>query len=149
MLTANPEIINVFYQVCYNTSPFRSLKLTTGDPGRNYAVIRGYAADETLLSNETEPVKRSTFSKIRRSTFKKAQKADPMINKTIAGMDGAHVSTGQNDSRKEALDVVLMMEVNQNDPSGVTKPYRLIVPALKCDKAAANDDSWSHDGGWI
>lgn len=112
-------------------------------------MIREYVQDETLYLNETGPVKRSTFSKIRRNTFKRSQKADPTASKAIAGLDGANLSAGQNDHQKEALDVVLKMEVNQHDPSGVTKPYRLIVPALKCERAAADGDSWSHDGGWI
>lgn len=148
MLTANLEITNVFYQVRYSNPPTR-LEINIEFPGRNYAVIREYVEDETLSPSETEPVKRSTFSKIRRSTFKRSQKADLTLNKTVAGLDGANLSTSRNGHQREALDVVLKMEVNQHDPSGATKPYRLVVPALKCERAAADGDSWSHDGGWI
>lgn len=97
-------------------------------------------------------MKRSTFSKIRKTTFRKSRKADSTVNMTVASLDGGNVSVGHVDphTRKEALDVVLRMEVNQKDPSGNTKPYRLIVPVLKCEKATANDDSHSDDhGGWI
>lgn len=125
------------------------MKLTPSSPGRNYAVIREYVEDETLSPNETEPVKRSTFSKIRRSTFGRSQKVDPTVSKTIAGLDGANLSADRKHSQKEALDVLLKMEVSQHDPSGATKPYRLIVPALICEKAAADNDNWSHEGGWI
>lgn len=147
MSTANLEITNVFYQVRYNNLSTK-LEINIEFLGRNYAVIREYVESETLSPSETEPVKRSTFSKIRRNTFKRSQKADLTPNKTVAGLDGANLSTSQNDQR-EALDVVLKMEVNQHDPSGATKPYRLVVPALKCERAAADGDSWSHDGGWI
>jgi len=48
------------------------------------------------------------------------------------------------------LDVVLRMEVDQKDPAGDTKPYRLLVPALRYERDAA--DGGLHDGsggGWI
>lgn len=125
------------------------MKLTPSSPGRNYAVIREYIENETLSPNETEPVKRSTFSKIRRSTFGRSRGVDSTASKTIAGLDGANHSADRKHSQKEALDVLLKMEVNQHDPSGATKPYRLIVPALMCEKAAADNDNWSHEGGWI
>lgn len=99
--------------------------------------------------NEAEPVKRLTFSKIRRNTFKRLQKVDPTVYKTVAGLDGGNMSADQRYSQKEALDIVLKMEVNQHDPSGATKPYRLIVPALKCETSAADNDNWSQEGGWI
>lgn len=115
-------------------------------------MIREYVEGDAL-SDETKPAKRSTFSKIRRGTFRKSQKTDPTINTTIAGLDGASASTGQIDHpemKKGALDVILRMEVNQKDPSGDTKPYRLIVPTLKCEKPASVDGSHSDDhGGWI
>lgn len=31
---------------------------------------------------------------------------------------------------KDALEVVLKVEVNQKNPDGATKPYRLIIPSL-------------------
>lgn len=31
---------------------------------------------------------------------------------------------------KDALEVVLRVEVNQKNPDGVTKPYRLVIPSL-------------------
>jgi hypothetical protein len=76
-----------------------------------------------------------------------------MVNVATAGLGGNFSSqkAGSEVSRKDSLDVVLRMEVDQRDPSGNTKPYRLIVPALKCEKTVADGEIHTSDngGGWI
>jgi hypothetical protein len=54
------------------------------------------------------------------------------------------------DPRKNALSIILRMEVNQRDPAGITVPYQLIVPALSCEVGAADGEGHANDnGGWI
>jgi hypothetical protein len=126
--------------------------LTPEPPGRNYAVIREYVEDGSI-SDETKPTKRSTFSKLRKNTFKKSQKADPDVNVNLVGLNRENSDRGQKEimeTKTDALDVILRMEINQKDPSGHTKPYRLIVPILKyerpfTDSGVQNDGN----GGWI
>lgn len=123
--------------------------------GRNYAIIREYSSAEAPLEPlEMQPTKRSTFAKIRKATFGKPSKGDPSSSAPAAVLDRANSSSQKANSEgstKDALDVVLRMEVNQKDPSGNTKPYRLIVPVLKCERAAAGGGAGSSDsgGGWI
>ncbi|PWW78854.1 hypothetical protein C7212DRAFT_349410 [Tuber magnatum] len=125
-------------------------------PRRNYAIICEYSASEASLSKTTQPpVQRSTFSKIKKATFgaKKSNKPDPLSSVTVAGMDGANTSSPKvaaDQLGRDALYVVLRMEVNQKDPAGNTKPYRLLVPALKYGRDAADGDVHSEGGGgWI
>ncbi|CAZ84450.1 unnamed protein product [Tuber melanosporum] len=125
-------------------------------PRRNYAIIREYSAAIAPLSETAQPpVKRSTFSKIKGATFgsNKSNKPDPLSNVRMAGVDGANTNGPKAVADRlggDALDVVLRMEVDQKDPAGNTKPYRLLVPALKFEEDAA--DGGAHDGGgggWI
>lgn len=153
-LTASLEITNTFCQVrCNMNLFFADLKLIPEPPGRNYAIIREYGEGDTFSSDDTKPVKRSTFSRIRKSTFLKSQKTSSAANTTLVGLEETNVSTGRIDRaqmKKGALDVTLRMEVNQKDPSGDTKPYRLIIPTLNYERATVGNDSHSDDhGGWI
>lgn len=115
-------------------------------------MIREYIEDGSI-SDETKPIKRSTFSKIRRHTFKKSQKADPAVSVNLIELNRENSNRGQKEiveTKTDALDVILKMEMNQKDPSGYTKPYRLTVPVLKYERPFSetgiqNDGS----GGWI
>ncbi|KAI5847199.1 hypothetical protein DFP73DRAFT_572498 [Morchella snyderi] len=121
-------------------------------PRRNYAVIREYVEDGSI-SDETKPTKRSTFSKLKKNTFKKSQKADPHVNVNFVGPTPENSGSGQKEiieTKTDALDVILRMEISQKDPSGHTKPYRLIVPTLQYERPF-RDSGVQNDGngGWI
>lgn len=117
--------------------------------------MREYSAAEAPLSETSQPpVKRSTFSKLKKATFgTKLNKSGTMSNIAVAGIGGANTSSPEVAAGRlggDVLDVVLRMEVDQKDPAGDTKPYRLLVPALRYERDVA--DGGVHDGsggGWI
>lgn len=49
------------------------------------------------------------------------------------GFDGAS-ELGKHEIMKDALAVTINAEINQKDPSGATKPYRYLVPALLSER---------------
>jgi len=107
--------------------------------GRNYCIISPHDPEGTNAELEQKPIKESTFSKIRKSTFKRSRK-DPPANTfpSEGGMDGAGASTMNLDSNKlmrDGLQVTLRVEIDQHDPSGATKAYRFAIPALQGEQA--------------
>jgi hypothetical protein len=91
---------------------------------------------------------------MKKATFGKPSKGNSMSSATIATLDGANSSSqkvGFEGPKKDALEVVLRVEIDQRDPSGSTKPYQLVVPTLKCEKTATGGGVGSGDsgGGWI
>ena len=47
--------------------------------------------------------------------------------------DGNEVEVNEHINLEGGLDIIINCEVNQNDPAGITTPYRLLVPALWYD----------------
>ncbi|OQU93682.1 hypothetical protein CLAIMM_00162 [Cladophialophora immunda] len=76
------------------------------------------------------PVRPGTFKR-RPTNFseKAARKGDvPAID-----AEGNEIDVNDHINLEGGLDVVLNVEVNQKDPSGITTPYRLLIPALWYD----------------
>lgn len=104
--------------------------------GRNYCVISPHDPKNcSRTSVEIQQFKRSTFERIKRTTFKRSQPSRSAESfPQERGFDGAAESTERlhpSDLIQNSLEISLRMEINQRDPSGETKPYRFIIPALR------------------
>ncbi|KAJ9615506.1 hypothetical protein H2200_001581 [Cladophialophora chaetospira] len=62
-----------------------------------------------------------------------SEKAARKGNVPAIDAEGNEIDVNDNVNMEGGLDVVLNVEVNQKDPSGITMPYRLLVPALWYD----------------
>ncbi|KIW87680.1 uncharacterized protein Z519_11654 [Cladophialophora bantiana CBS 173.52] len=62
-----------------------------------------------------------------------SEKAARKGNVPAIDAEGNEIDVNDHISLEGGLDVVLNVEVNQKDPSGITTPYRLLIPALWYD----------------
>ena len=62
-----------------------------------------------------------------------SEKAAKKGNVPAIDAEGNEIDVNDNVNLEGGLDIVLNVEVNQKDPSGITMPYRLLVPALWYD----------------
>ncbi|OAG45730.1 hypothetical protein AYO21_00366 [Fonsecaea monophora] len=76
------------------------------------------------------PVRPGTFKR-RPTNF--SEKAARKGNVPAIDAEGNEIDVNDHVNLEGGLDVVLNVEVNQKDPSGITVPYRLLVPALWYD----------------
>lgn len=62
-----------------------------------------------------------------------SEKAARKGNVLAIDAEGNEIDVNDSVNLEGGLDVVLNMEINQKDPSGITMPYRLLIPALWYD----------------
>ncbi|OAP63676.1 hypothetical protein AYL99_02903 [Fonsecaea erecta] len=80
----------------------------------------------------------SSGAPVRPSTFKRrptnfSEKAARKGNVPAIDAEGNEIDVNDHVNLEGGLDVVLNVEINQKDPSGITTPYRLLIPALWYD----------------
>jgi hypothetical protein len=103
-----------------NSVPQRASSSSSHQPN-----LRG-SSDTALLGPQTRPG-------FHRRPTNLSEKAAKKGNVMAIDKEGNEFDVNDHVNLEGGLDIVLNCEVNQNDPAGITAPYRLLVPALWYD----------------
>lgn len=123
---------------------FRSASYDGSQANRNDSFGQGRSTSNSRRASSAEPKGRASsvdrnssggFTRpgmLRRPT-NMSEKAARKGNIPALDAEGNEIDVNDHVNLEGGLDIVLNVEINQKDPSGITTPYRLLVPALWYD----------------
>lgn len=89
--------------------------------------------DQSVSRNEHPVGSQDARPGVQRRPTNRSEKAARKGNMPGIDAEGNEVEINNHVDLDGGLDIILNCEVNQHDPSGITEPYRLLVPALWYD----------------
>lgn len=113
-----------------HSGPLASNASGSRQSSTDFQPVTGKRASSFDHNSSGIPVRPGMFQR-RPTNF--SEKAARKGNVPAIDAEGNEIDVNDSVNLEGGLDIVLNMEINQKDPSGITMPYRLLIPALWYD----------------